>query len=79
MNTHIVIQGIILSALGSGYSEDDIRENVEVALERHHAHTADREEDGSGFESIFYREPIHGDDLPVPDDDPDLRMPGDTW
>lgn len=25
------------------------------------------------------REPIHGDDLPRPDDDPDIPMPGDTW
>lgn len=25
------------------------------------------------------REPIHGDDLPRPDDMPDLPMPGDRW
>lgn len=24
-------------------------------------------------------EPIHGDDLPRPDDEPDVPMPGDRW
>lgn len=36
------------------------------------------EEDGSGFESLP-REPIHGDDLPRPSDEPDLPMAGDRW
>lgn len=25
------------------------------------------------------REPLHGDDMPRPDDMPDLPMPGDRW
>lgn len=40
-------------------------------------HPADVGRDAENLED--FREPIHGDDLPRPDNEPGLPMPGDRW